>query len=499
MPGRRKGSVLAKRRRQAPARARREVPIRVQKHIARLALSSTSDYVEWCQARGFRTELVKSWSELQREWLAHSAELTEAHARRRADRDPGKLLAAVCAGQASSRDVARPRWRMLATRIESADLDQAAYQALRLLVEIANRRGKLLLAEGRFGEVSYPFLDGLIALSERHGQWIRKPQEWRPRSHNARRQFNSLARHLLTEYPVPGFLDAAWLRCDDIGAGYRSWFVRIGRGENIRDAESPVPLTNRLLHHFLRAPEAYGIEQALRWGQVHSLGGDARLVEALLGTRIGDRFDHEAFWVSVIRFFIEHPWLDRRHVGPIVDYLHNERFAEQEVFVAPGVRERRGPPQPNLSMRGRSVETLLRQVERWHRELARSGAAGGAQWEHSAIGEFELETGIRGKNLRVWRIRELLSAAALSAEGRAMRHCVASYSGSCASGHSSIWAMEVHGFEGVEKRQTIEVRGDTIVQCRGRFNKLPSDQERQMLVRWAEQESLQLSRFVRGA
>jgi hypothetical protein len=472
--------------------------MRVQKHIARLALRSTSDYVEWCQARGFRTEFTKSWNELEREWCAHSAELAEAQARRRIDRDPAKLLTAVCAGHASARDVARPRWRMLATRIENSGLDRPTRQALRVLVERVSRRGSLLLAEGRFGEVSYPFLDGLIALAECHGRWLRPPQAWCPRSHNARRQFNSLARHLLAEYPVPAFLDAAWLRRDPAGTGYRDWFVRIGRGENVRDAESPIRLTNRLLHHFLRAPETYGIEQALRWGQVHALGGDLRLVESLLGTRIGDQFEHEEFWVTVIRFFIEHPWLERRHVGPIVDYLHNERFAEQEVFIAPGVRERRGPRQPNLTMKGRAVQTLLRQVERWHRELAGMGAGGAAEWEHSAIGEFELETGVRGKNLRIWRIRELLSAAALAAEGRAMRHCVASYARSCASGSCSIWAMEVHAFEGVQKRQTIEVRGDTIVQCRGRFNALPNDQERQILLRWAELERLQVSRFVRG-
>jgi len=469
----------------------------VQKHVARLALRSAAEYVEWCQVRGFRTELTKSWSEFEREWRAHSAELAEAQARRRVDRDPGKLLVAVCSGQASSRDLARPRWRVLATRIENAQLEGAARKALQVLIELVNRRGKLLLAEGRFGDTAYPLLDGLIALSEHHERWIHAPGEWRERSHNARRQFSSLLRHLLTRYPVPGFMDAAWLRQEAAAQRYREWFVRIGRGDGIRGTESPIRLTKRIVHHFLQAPEEYGIEQALRWGQIHALGGDRRLVEAVLGTHIGDGFDHDDFWITVIRFFIANPTLELRHVGPIVDYLHDQRSVPQEVFVAPGVRERRGPLQPNLSMKGRSVRTLLRLVERWHRELARTGAGGPLQWQRSPIGEFELETGIRSKNLRVWRIRELLSRAELIAEGRAMRHCVASYARTCAGGQCSIWAMELHGFEGIEKRRTIEVRDDLIVQCRGRFNELPNDQERQILVRWAEQEGLQLSGFVR--
>jgi hypothetical protein len=303
-------------------------------------------------------------------------------------------------------------------------------------------------------------------------------------------------RHLLARYPVPAFIDAAWMRRDEAAELYREWFVRIGRGESIRGAERPIRLTRRIAHHFLRAPDEYGIEQALRWGQIHALGGDRRLVEAILGTRLGDDFARDEFWITVIRFFIENPMLDQCHVGPIVDYLHEQRFVPQEVFVAPGVRERRGPPQPNLSMKRRSPQALLRQVESWHRELARTGAGGAAQWERSPIGEFELETGVQDRNLRVWRIRELLSGTELIAEGRAMRHCVASYARYCAAGHCSIWAMEVHGFEGVEKRQTIEVRAGLVVQCRGRFNRPPDEQERQILLRWAEREGLRLSGFL---
>jgi hypothetical protein len=466
--------------------------------MARLALRSTVEYVGWCQARGFRTEFAKSWSELEREWCAHSAEIAEAQARRRVDRDPGKLLAAVCAGQASSRDVARPRWRVLAARIEDAPLESAARKALGILVELVHRRGRFLLAEGCFGGAAHPFLDGLIALSQHQDRWIRSPWAWRARSYNARRQFASLVRHLLSQYPVPALLDAAWLRRDEAAEGYRQWFIRIGQGESIRGTQSPIQLTKRIVHHFLQAPEEYGIEQALRWGQIHALGGDSRLVEAILGTRVGDGFEREEFWITVIRFFIENPSLDRNQIGPIVDYLYEQRFAPREVFVAPGVREQRGPLQPNLSMKGRSLRALLREVERWHRELARTGASGAARWQRSAIGEFELETGVRRRNLRVWRIRELLSAAELRAEGRTMRHCVASYARSCAAGQCSIWAMELHGFEGIEKRQTIEVRGDLIVQCRGRFNRGPTDREREILVRWAQQEGLQLSGFLRN-
>jgi hypothetical protein len=109
----------------------------------------------------------------------------------------------------------------------------------------------------------------------------------------------------------------------------------------------------------------------------------------------------------------------------------------------------------------------------------------------------ELNGGLELAALAEERIRELLSAGELTAEGRALRHCVASYASACASGACSIWTMELHGFEGVQKRQTIEVRGDLVVQCRGRFNKLPSEQEREILARWAQQEGLVIASYIR--
>ena len=134
----------------------------------------------------------------------------------------------------------------------------------------------------------------------------------------------------------------------------------------------------------MRAPAHCSVEQAIRFAQVLALRGDVRLVEALLGSRLGNAFENEEFWATVIRFFIEHPALDRSHVGPIIDYLNDQRFTPRVDFVAPGVRERAGPPQPNLTIRGRTPQSLLRQVERWHRELGkrRSGKSGSA-WKSS--------------------------------------------------------------------------------------------------------------------
>ena len=133
-----------------------------------------------------------------------------------------------------------------------------------------------------------------------------------------------------------------------------------GLGRSVRRGRTPIPVTKRMVHAFLQAPAHYSIEAALRWGQVHALGGDAWLTEALVATQLGRSFEHDDFWVTAIRFFIANPLLDRCHVGPIVDYLQHQRFEARVVFVAPGVRERQPPPQPNLSMHGRTADHLPR-------------------------------------------------------------------------------------------------------------------------------------------
>jgi hypothetical protein len=148
-------------------------------------------------------------------------------------------------------------------------------------------------------------------------------------------------------------------------------------------------------------------------------------------------------------------------------------------------------------MRGRTADTLLAQVERWHRELGRASGAERLYFRRSGVKELSLKTGKDGE--QTWRIRELLSGAELIAEGRVMKHCVASYARSCTAGHCSIWAMELETPLGKEKHQTIEVtREGVVVQCRGKQNRLPTPAELDVVREWARYAGLTLSPYVRA-
>ena len=109
--------------------------------------------------------------------------------------------------------------------------------------------------------------------------------------------------------------------------------------------------------------------------------------------------------------------LDVQQIGPIIDYLLDQRFGGQHPILGFDT------PQPNLSMRGRTPEALVRAVQQWHgRLMNKTGPWKGTSWKPTAIEPFILETGIANK--KTWTIQELLSARELFEEGRKMNHCV---------------------------------------------------------------------------
>ena len=173
-------------------------------------------------------------------------------------------------------------------------------------------------------------------------------------------QFGSLALHLFARYPVPAFMTSVWLRGQDAEfVRQRSWYKHIGLGRNIRTADLPLPYTKMMAHRSLQAPDHFTVEMALRWGQVRGLGGSEVLARAVSGTRLGRSFEHEDFWQTVVHFFVNEWSLDLVHVGPIVDYLNDQRFVPQDIFIEEGELGQPGPPQPRSDNEGTHPKVAL--------------------------------------------------------------------------------------------------------------------------------------------
>jgi hypothetical protein len=474
-------------------------------HIRSLGLSTVADYLGWCARHGFSRRTDKHWRiRLKERSYAHRAIAEARLAQKKQEiRRPEKVIERIFNGELREAQVTDPHWKAVCRACRSAQESPQTRAAFHQLLQQVSVDSGVVSSQpviGQYGwQAGNSFVDGLLALARHSQNWIRPAAAWKPQTHNPRRQFASLARHLFVEWPVPSFMDSVWFLGNGREAVRRQgWFRHIGSGQNIRTADLPLPYTKRMAHHFLQAPADCTVEAALRWGQILGLGGSERLVRAVIGTRLGTDYQNDDFWATVLQFLIANPMLDLAHVGPIIDYIHQQRFVSQDVFVAPGVVERRDPAQPNFTMKGRTPASLLRQVEAWHRTLAKS-AQPKAEWPRSEIDGFEFVEGAeRGGNLKIWTITELLSTKALVAEGRKMKHCVATYAHSCASGACSIWTLEAETFEGRAKILTVEVQNQArlICQARGKCNMLPGEKHRGILRRWAAKTGLSLANHV---
>jgi hypothetical protein len=377
------------------------------------------------------------------------------------------------------------------------DLPYSGIDALKRLLPVCHLRTGFF----RRHEASR-FADALLALSNHAGRWIRAPEDWKPRSHNTQWQLHSLARHLLARYDVPTFMNSVWMEgTTSRSAIHQRWFIHVGQGQNIRTANGlPVTLTKKQAHFYLQAPDDFDVVRAFRWAQIIDLGGSDRLVRAVLATRLGTNFAHDEFWTTVFRWLVAHPMLDPTHIGPIIDYLHQHRFVPSVPNPNAHLRgePRLVPRQPNLSVKDRTPEALLRSVADWHRELGRERTVPITSWDPSAIAPFRLVERQGDKEL-VFTITELLSSRELIEEGRAMYHCVGSYAHSCASGRRSIWSLKLVDASGRESRLlTLEVENETrqIVQARGKLNMTLSRDHWAILRRWKDSGGPGLSEWL---
>jgi hypothetical protein len=150
-----------------------------------------------------------------------------------------------------------------------------------------------------------------------------------------------------------------------------------------------------------------------------------------------------------------------------------------------------GPPQPGLSIKGRTVASLMRRVVEWQAEEPSDQPRRGLiRWDRSTIGEYrrEIESG------PAWTIRELLDSDELVGEGKVMEHCVATYTGWCARRLTTIWSVGIEAPEGRQRVATVEVNPaiPAVVQAKARGNEEPDEPCLAILKEWAGREGLKV-------
>ena len=340
------------------------------------------------------------------------------------------------------------------------------------------------------------YLVGLIQLIKWKWAWIRNPEHWSPPNNGSKDIFSSLARFLLAKYYIPEFFDKVWFSNNET---QQQWFVNVGLGENLRTQKGlPIPLTKKMAHHTMSAPSMCSINQAIRWGQIMAMGGNERIAIEVIRTPLGDSFDNDEFWTSVIRFFIDNPFLDCYHYRQIYDYLFNQKFQNRGNRYINGVLQILGPEQPNLSMHRRDPLTLLEQVAAWHGRLHRgyglSGETCKSSWNTCGIKPFEIK-----ERKVLYEIRELLTSDELFEEGREMHHCAGSYVHSCSNGTCAIFSLAKYSEEETDRMATIQVElaTRTITQTAKKCNEKTTSEDWGIIKQWASINRLTESKWIR--
>jgi hypothetical protein len=376
--------------------------------------------------------------------------------------------------------------------------DAQGWSSFAALLDVARRRAPGLLtapiAAGR-----HPGVDALEQLARAAERQLRPAAAWEGSGASWHGAVHSLARHLVATYPVPAFLGAAWYAGEDErGPAQRRWFVEHARGRPFRSLELPFAMTRRMEHLFLKSPAHLSVPYALRRAELLGLGAEPTLAETILATRPASSLEHGDFWQTAWRFLIANRGsVAPEQIAPLVDFFDGIRH-ERAVVETPSGTELRDPLDPDFSLKGRTVRSVLRLMHEWHRSLGRAASA--ARWTPSPFKPMRLEFPNQNPLLppTVWLLVELTSAAELREEGASLRHCVAIYSRRCVNGDSRIWShRRRHGDGPVRSVLTIEVdpRRQAIVQLRGWWNMLPGGRPFQIVRSWASRERLRILRW----
>jgi hypothetical protein len=360
----------------------------------------------------------------------------------------------------------------------------------------------------------------LHRLLQYEDQWVNSLETWKPKGKAVTTLLRGLIRHLMCKYPMPAFWYSVWFEGTDRMYNHRAGardadvapvntslirnFVALAQGTGmyklVKAGEFPVPLTKKQCHAFMQQRKVSSVPHAIRWTQVQSFGGSRRLAEAICDTNWGEAcggLRNEEFQATVIQWFSAQGMLDMTQVGPLIDYIEHarrERMENQEA--AP------------WAITGRTVTSLMRDMEEWHRGLAqmrRAARVARYSYRRTPPPEKFDRSGFESwfesrkkKDPKTGRqihenhkVDEILTYAGLIEEGRELNHCVSSYAYSIGRGATSIWSYS----KDKAKVLTIELHNPTktVRQIRGSRNRMPTSAEMLYVQKWAREAGVAIA------
>ena len=261
------------------------------------------------------------------------------------------------------------------------------------------------------------------------------------------------------------------------GQKEKSWLYHLLNGKTLRSADGlPIFMTKKVEKLLRRNDDNIyvGYRESMPKTMIHY----ALRVEgvsashAKIMSRIIDERTEKDFWFKTM-IILHKNGIPTNQISNVKDYISYRVFEE-------GV---------NLKLKNKKMNNLLRDVEKWHIELYAKRNIGNMRFPKSIVPGFSTE--IKGVK---YQISQIVTERDLFVEGEQLNHCVYSYRGNCINKYSEIFSLQTVGSNNTQEPLiTIELKGNMIVQKRGRFNRAPNAIELSVIRKWAEEVKLRVS------
>ena len=311
-------------------------------------------------------------------------------------------------------------------------------------------------------------------------QPMRPLEKWVAKSYNEDKQIIDFIHYGYCKYKPPVFMFSLFKEEDtkrlygDYNL-YKNWFFAIARGESFYKKASNI-FSKREAHIFLSLNNNNTIEENVWLAKCMAYELSKPLSNVIIKKLISSYyFKHNKFWDSFLHFVKK---FEKDATAPmvedIIDFLINTLRGN-----------------PTFSLKNRTLNSVVALSNVWHRQqqILKHHKENYAL-ASSTIPNFKWED---ESNNIVWEINQIKTINALYKEGAKMHHCVGSYGYKCVKGESFIFsATKDDGINSKESVLTIEVVNNRIVQARGKYNRVPTNQEMKVLKRWCATSDIKL-------
>ncbi len=323
-----------------------------------------------------------------------------------------------------------------------------------------------------------------------NGWEIRDKKDWKAISYNIEKQKISYLTHLYVKYKVPNFLLDILVSYSNYNFKEQTpllveWFLTIAQGDSFRKVSKEY-FSKKEAHLYLQAPLNNPFHN-FWWAKFKCAGVPDNFINLIIDRMLKNStlircIEFDLFYKYLALFFKKHHKnIDRDTFIQIMDYIRTMRS------------------EGTFSMKGRTLSSIIKLSNAWHRTQFRIAKGRYVSWEGIDIKNWSCK--YHNKN---WKVTQLKDSSALFKEGQKQRHCIGSYAKSCAAGSTSIFTVDScavlngHSTDFYNKNITIEVINinRTVTQVKGRLNRHPKPEEMAILKFWAGKNGLIVGKYL---